>query len=145
MRASCPAHRILLDLIILIILVKRTNFLSLRSKYSQHPVSKHSQSMFVRDPSTERRVELYLCVFQSLRFQIEDGKIKCSEVNSIPHSPYLVCVSVSIETCIYTPVPVAAQSKCVSWTVRTLGSWIGIPLEAWMYARVFLYCAVQCR
>jgi hypothetical protein len=32
-----------------------------------------------------------------------------------------------------------------SWTVRTMGSWIWIPLEAWMCVRVFLCRAVLCR
>jgi len=32
-----------------------------------------------------------------------------------------------------------------SWKVSTLGSWVRIPFEAWMYVRVYLCCAVLCR
>jgi hypothetical protein len=32
-----------------------------------------------------------------------------------------------------------------SSTVRTLGSWVRIPLEAWMCVHVFLCCPVLCR
>jgi hypothetical protein len=33
----------------------------------------------------------------------------------------------------------------LSSTARTLGSWVRIPLEAWMCVRVFLCCVVLCR
>jgi hypothetical protein len=33
----------------------------------------------------------------------------------------------------------------LSSAARTLGSWIRVPLEAWMCVRVFLCCVVLCR
>jgi len=39
-----------------------------------------------------------------------------------------------------------AVSRVWSWTARTLGSWVRIPLEEWMrYMLVFLCCALLCR
>jgi hypothetical protein len=44
------------------------------------------------------------------------------------------------------PVPMAARSEeRTVFDRRTLGLWVRIPLEAWIYVRVFLCCVVLCR
>jgi len=35
-----------------------------------------------------------------------------------------------------------AVRQVLSWTAGTLGSWVRIPLKAWMYFLIYLYCAV---
>jgi hypothetical protein len=43
------------------------------------------------------------------------------------------------------PVTMAVQSE--AWVLASwlLGSWVKIPLKAWMFVRIFLCCVVLCR
>jgi hypothetical protein len=46
---------------------------------------------------------------------------------------------------IILPVTVVVRSKAWVLAGWLLGSWVRIPLKAWMFVRVFLCCAVLCR
>jgi hypothetical protein len=46
---------------------------------------------------------------------------------------------------IYMPVTVAMLSEAWILAGWLLGSWVRIPLKAWMLVRVFLCCVVLCR
>jgi hypothetical protein len=45
----------------------------------------------------------------------------------------------------HQPVTVAVLSEAWVLACWLLGSWVLIPLKAWMFVRVFLYCVVLCR
>jgi hypothetical protein len=45
----------------------------------------------------------------------------------------------------FVPVTVAVRSEAWFLTGWLLGSWVRIPLKAWMFVRVFLCCVVLCR
>jgi hypothetical protein len=43
------------------------------------------------------------------------------------------------------PVTVAVRSEAWILAGWLLGSWVRVPLKAWMFVRVFLCCVVLCR
>jgi hypothetical protein len=45
------------------------------------------------------------------------------------------------------PMPVTVAVRSEAWVLACwlLGSWVRIPLKAWMFVRVFLCCVVLCR
>jgi hypothetical protein len=46
---------------------------------------------------------------------------------------------------ILLPVTVAVRSEAWDLAGWLLGSWVRVPLKAWMFVRVFLCCVVLCR
>jgi hypothetical protein len=60
---------------------------------------------------------------------------------------YLISLLLFCLVCYYQ-CPFLYSSKALhfmSWASRTLGSWVRILLERWMYVHVLLCCAVLCR
>jgi Na+-translocating ferredoxin:NAD+ oxidoreductase RnfD subunit len=56
-----------------------------------------------------------------------------------------VLIKIKILLVIKSPVTVAVRSQAWVLAGWLLGSWVRIPLKAWMFVRVFLCCVVLCR
>jgi hypothetical protein len=47
----------------------------------------------------------------------------------------------------FESVPVTVVVRSEAWVLAgwLLGSWVRVPLKAWMFVRVFLCCVILCR
>jgi hypothetical protein len=54
---------------------------------------------------------------------------------------------IHIILCGYNFLPVTVAVRSEAWVLAgwLLGSWVRIPLKAWIFVRVFLCCVVLCR